>query len=155
MSQTTQLQEHLRNAFEDYGDEIFIDSAKALHTQATRITELEARWESDLASQALADLEPYRKDAERYQWIPVSERLPDEGMEVIAYTPPLNGEDEQYTFEKYEDECFIAHSNNYEHFCMVAKGGSDCAWIGPSEKPKYTHWIPMLTAPAIAEGKQA
>ena len=28
-----------------------------------------ARWESDLASQALADLEPYRKDAERYQWL--------------------------------------------------------------------------------------
>lgn len=106
-----------------------------------RITELQAQ----LAEQKKAN-----------QWIPVSERLPEEGTEVIVYTPPLNGEDEQYTFEKYEDECFIAHSNNYEHFCMVAKGGSDCAWIGPSEKPKYTHWMPMLTAPAIqAEGKQA
>ena len=46
--------------------------------QATRIAELEqqladanraARYETDVAAQAIADLEPYRKDATRYQWL--------------------------------------------------------------------------------------
>lgn len=56
--------------------EILKQQGQTIDVQSDRITELEAqladakqaaRWESDVASQAIADLEPYRKDAERWK----------------------------------------------------------------------------------------
>lgn len=49
-----------------------------------------ARWESDLASQALADLEPYRKDAERYQWL--RGRIPGSAYRVAGIIYSEGGE---------------------------------------------------------------
>lgn len=57
----------------------FVNALKAQLADAKQA----ARWESDLASQALADLAPYRKDAERYQWL--RDRL------QIRYEAPMNG----------------------------------------------------------------
>lgn len=42
------------------------------------------RYETDVASQAIADLEPYRKDAERYQWLTSREA---DGRNVPAGKP--------------------------------------------------------------------
>jgi Protein of unknown function (DUF551) len=80
-------------------------------------------------------------------WQPI-EQIPEDGRIVVVYTPPLNGEEECYAFEWYvEDEGgWTVHANHYEHFCIVAKGGE--GWSGPSEKPKYTHWM-YLTKPPI------
>ena len=70
-----------------------------IRAQATRIAELEqqladanraARYETDVASQAIADLEPYRKDAARYQWI--RSRVPGGTYRIMGIVYSEGGE---------------------------------------------------------------
>ena len=83
MSELTQLVKRLETIVSERPHSLatrelstLVAASELLIFQALQIKELEAqlsdaeqaaRWESDLAGQALSDLEPYRKDAERYQ----------------------------------------------------------------------------------------
>lgn len=84
-------------------------------------------------------------------WIPVSERMPDEGALVLVYTPPQPGDFPEnvrigfdYIDPDGDDPTYWAeHGESYEHFCCVACDGM----TGPSEKAPYTHWMSLPAAP--------
>lgn len=92
--------------------------------------------------------------AER-QWISVDDRMPPPGETVMVYSPPEPGDhpgDVRISFDAIDPESdgdyWIAHGENYEHWCCIAKGGDDIDWHGPSEKAPYTHWMSLPPPPA-------
>lgn len=101
-------------------------------------------------SQAEAYADAMVKEAQ--QWISVDERLPDVGVPVLVYIPPgpdsHPGEvDIRFDFICPDYEYWHQHSEHYEHFLCVAKGGADCPMTGPSEKAPYSHWMPLPPPP--------
>jgi hypothetical protein len=84
--------------------------------------------------------------AER-QWIPVSERLPEEG-ELVLVTGK-NDDGSFIDFDAIEDDVWVNHYNNFEHFQAV--GGVNAipgeVSTGPSEDAPYTHWMPLPPPP--------
>lgn len=61
---------------------------------------------------------------------------------VVVYLP---SGDFRLDFYSEEDECWIVHSDSYEHYCAVACDGM----TGPPEKPGYTHWCPVAPSPYV------
>lgn len=97
--------------------------------------------------------------AEKSPWIPMTERMPEPGVTVMAYTPPQPGDypdDFRITFDAIDPESdgdyWMAHGEHYEHWCCIAKP-ADHDWQGPSEKAPYTHWMPVPVLPAMTEAK--
>ena len=94
------------------------------------------------------------KVRESAQWVSVNERLPDKGLMVLVYSPPQPGDWPDSIRIEFDcidpdsdDPCWHNHSEHYEHYCCIAKGGSDIEWSGPSEKAPYTHWMPPPPIP--------
>lgn len=90
--------------------------------------------------------------AESQRWVSVDERLPDVGVPVLVYIPPgpdCHPSDVNIRFDFIcpDYEYWHNHSEHYEHYCCVAKGGSGIEWSGPSEKAPYTHWMPLPAPP--------
>lgn len=86
------------------------------------------------------------------QWISVDDRLPEAGIPVLVYTP--NGPDDypediniRFDFICPDYEYWHNHSEHYEHFLCIAKGGADCPMTGPAENAPYTHWMPLPAPP--------
>jgi hypothetical protein len=90
-------------------------------------------------------------------WISVEDRLPEVGVGVMVYSPPLAGEGpEDYRLDfdcidPNDDDhaSWLNHNEHYEHFCCVAKPEGS---TGPSEKAPYTHWMPLPAAPCRLSG---
>lgn len=79
-------------------------------------------------------------------WIPVGERLPEDGVLVMVYTPrDCNGEP-RFDYDARGDGEWIDHSNSHEHF-LACKSGGD---TGPSADAPYTHWMPLPDPPALS-----
>jgi len=77
-------------------------------------------------------------------WRPISEADQDTGL-VIVYTPDL-GDGERYDFDYKEDGVWYYHSEHFEHYMAIGGAnacGPDAVCIGPSEKPPYTHFMPL------------
>jgi hypothetical protein len=92
-------------------------------------------------------------------WISVDDRLPEVGVGVMVYSPPVAGEgpeDFRLDFDCIDPNddhaSWLNHNENYEHFCCVAKPEGS---TGPKEKAPYTHWMPMPAAPGTASGEVA
>src|SRR5690606_29378137 len=88
------------------------------------------------------------------RWISVDERLPEPGQPSIVFSPPRPEDwpdSVRIEFDWLDPECddpvWFNHSEHYEHYCRVAKGGADCPIAGPSEKAPYTHWMPLPAPP--------
>ncbi|MBY6030016.1 DUF551 domain-containing protein [Halomonas sp. DP8Y7-1] len=86
------------------------------------------------------------------EWISVKDRLPEAEKLVVVYTPPQSGdcpEDIRMEFDCIDQDSglWFGHSEHYEHYCCVAKGGCDISWSGPSEEAPYTHWMPLPAPP--------
>ncbi|MDU9398078.1 DUF551 domain-containing protein [Pseudomonas sp. zfem003] len=88
------------------------------------------------------------------QWIKCSERMPESGVLVMVYSPPQPGDypdSVRIDFDAIEPESegdyWINHGEHYEQWCIIAKGGDDIEWRGPSEKAPYTHWMPLPAPP--------
>jgi hypothetical protein len=64
------------------------------------------------------------------RWIPVSERLPENGTGALVYVPESGLEYADIRFDYWEDGVWVAHSESYEHY------------MAP-----YTHWMPLPTPP--------
>lgn len=89
------------------------------------------------------------------EWSRVDDRLPDPGVVVLVYTPPQPEDwpgsvNIKFDFICADYEYWHDHSENYEHYMMV--GGPNCCGpdvevTGPSEKAKYTHWMPLPAPP--------
>lgn len=82
------------------------------------------------------------------EWISVEERLPAADTLVLTYTPPQPGDypdDIRYEFDFIDSDTgdWYHHGEHYEHYLAVAPPASQ----GPSEKAKYTHWMPLPEPP--------
>jgi hypothetical protein len=91
-------------------------------------------------------------------WVPVSERLPDDGAAVLVYTPPRNGEEERMSFDCRDDGVWFKHNDCHEHY-MAVTGGKGCLddgtpCTGPSEEAPYTHWM-RVSPPSTADNEVA
>ncbi|TEA78679.1 DUF551 domain-containing protein [Allopusillimonas ginsengisoli] len=96
-------------------------------------------------------------------WINVKDQLPAPGVSVLVFTPPQPGDypgDVRVEFDfidpDSDESCWHNHNEHYEHYCCVAKGGSDVSWTGPSEEAPYTHWmaIPVLPRATLTQQEQ-
>lgn len=76
------------------------------------------------------------------KWLPI-DTVPHDVV-VLVYEPPTpDFPDGNIGFDIYTDDCWLRHAEHYDHFCVVACDGM----IGPSEDPKYTHWLPLPPLP--------
>jgi len=66
-------------------------------------------------------------------WIPVTERLPEEGRLVLWYRP---------------DERWPVTTGRFERPHHVDEGGDLCV---PFSEGRYTHWMPLPAPPADAK----
>lgn len=98
----------------------------------------------------------------RNPWISVQVQLPAPGVPALVFTPPQPDDypdDVRIEFDFIDSDsdepCWHNHNEHYEHYCCVAKGGSDVSWSGPSEDAPYTHWmaIPVLPRTALTQDK--
>lgn len=87
-------------------------------------------------------------------WVSVNDRLPDPGMLVLVYSPPQPGDwpdsiriEFDFIDPDSDGPFWHNHSEHYEHYCCVAKGGSGVEWTGPSANASYTHWMPLPPSP--------
>lgn len=120
------------------------------------IAEIEAEFQNAFDKGLTAYVDPkeglalfarLRELEEAQRWIPVTERLPDPGVTVMVYSPPRPEDrpgDYRIEFDgicpESDGDYWVAHGEQYEHWCCIAKGGDGIAWHGPSEKAPYTHW---------------
>lgn len=80
------------------------------------------------------------------EWQPI-ETAPEDALLIVAW---IDKDGLMCTiFDCLDEGGWMQHNDNYEHYCMVAKGGSDISWSGPSEKAPYTHWMPIPPLPEI------
>lgn len=95
------------------------------------------------------------KVQEALGWISVDDRLPDAGMLVLVYSPPQPGDwpdsiriEFDFIDPDSDGPIWHNHSEHYEHYSCVAKGGAGVEWTGPSASAPYTHWMPLLAPPS-------
>ena len=117
------------------------DAAELIEQQAARITALESE-----RATLLHDVEIHAR------WQPI-ETAPEGRLVVVAWLDkddPKNPE--RYMFDFIEDDGWVKHNEDYDHFCCVAPPGS----TGPSADAPYTHWLLIPELPeAPANQKQA
>jgi hypothetical protein len=91
--------------------------------------------------------------AEPVAWIAVTDRLPEDGVQVLTLRPSEDwmwDDNERYGMDMRDEGVWVAHNNDREHFEAVGGAGAAgpgevCA--GPSEDAPYTHWAPLLPLP--------
>ena len=82
------------------------------------------------------------------KWQPI-ETAPRDSAELLVYTPD-DGDGARMDFDYREDGVWALHAARYEEFMAVGGAGAagpDCVCVGPSEKPAYTHWMPLPDPP--------
>jgi hypothetical protein len=119
---------------------------KLKHKQAPYLIERGGRGEyaDDWMNDAWAGWLAAKADAAP-GWVACSERLPDDAVLVLVFTPPSCDNEGGQSFDMRDDGVWIEHNNNYEHFCAVAGGCEQCS--GPSENAEYTYWAHLPPAP--------
>ena len=124
------------------------DLADKIVEQKTEIGALKARitaLESERAT-LLHEVEIHAR------WQPI-ETAPEGRLVVVAWLDkddPKNPE--RHMFDFIEDDGWVKHNEDYDHFCCVAPPGS----TGPSADAPYTHWLLIPDIPgAPANQKQA
>jgi hypothetical protein len=82
-------------------------------------------------------------------WISVNDRLPEDDLPVMVYTPARDGEEERIDFEFRYEGCWYHHNDSYDHYMAVggpnAVPGELCT--GPDAEAPYTHWMPLPPPP--------
>jgi hypothetical protein len=88
----------------------------------------------------------------RDAWQPI-ETAPEGKLVVVAWLDKDDPENpERHAFDFIEDDGWVKHNEDYDHFCCVAPPGS----TGPSADAPYTHWLLIPELPeAPANQKQA
>jgi hypothetical protein len=88
-------------------------------------------------------------------WISVEDRLPEAGVGVMVYSPPLDGEgpeDYRIDFDCIDPDdddhaSWLNHNEHYEHYCCVGKPEGS---TGPRAEAPYTHWQQLPARPIAA-----
>lgn len=102
------------------GDRLMIDAADMLQEYVDRC----ARYADEIMALR-----------ERYQWIPVTERLPAEGMRVLAATEGV-----------FSGEAYLSCEGVWRRSYGVV-------WVSLVDMP-VTHWMPLPPAPEVKEGEE-
>jgi hypothetical protein len=91
--------------------------------------------------------------AEPVAWIAVTERMPEDGAQVMTLRPReewMWDDNERYGMDMRDDGVWVAHNNSREHFEAVGGAGATGpgeVCTGPAEEAPYTHWAHLLPLP--------